>query len=565
MLRHNDGGVTWLKCSIATCLVALLSLSPALPGPWSDPAAGRAVAGPKIQLEPFLSGLSAPVYLTSARDGSHRRFVVEQAGVIKVVPPGSTTPSVFLDIRAKVLTGVERGLLGLAFHPQFASNRRFFVNYTRQPDGATVIAEYQVTAADPNIASAAETMILVVPQPFANHNGGMIEFGPDGFLYIAMGDGGDRNDPGDRAQNLDALLGKILRIDVDTPDGAVPYSSPPTNPFIGTGREEIFAYGMRNPWRFSFDRATGDLIAGDVGQAAREEIDLITSGGNYGWRVLEGNLCTINDPDQCDEPGFIPPLVDYAHLGGRCSVTGGYVYRGTEGSLPAGTYVFADHCTGEIFQLEGNGMSLLLATGLKISSFGEDEAGEIYVVHLGGSIHRIAFGGADCTYGLTPTGGSFPAGTSASSVFVGAPAGCSWSAVSEDPWISITSGATGTGSGVVKFAVAANTDNPSPRTGRLRIAGQTFTVTQAGSPFACRPVISPSVKFFPSSGGAGKAAVTIGASCRWTAVSHAVWLSITSGSTGTGNGTVRYSVAPGKGFRFGTITIAGRTLWVLSF
>jgi len=346
-----------------------------------------------IQLDPVLAGLEKPVYVTHARDGTQRLFILEQAGRVKVLLPGATTPTVFLDIASLVLSGGERGLLGLAFHPQFAANRRFFVNYTRRPDGATVIAEYRVSATDPDVADTTETLLLLIPQPFANHNGGMIEFGPDGFLYIGMGDGGSARDPGNRAQNIEDLLGKILRIDVDHPlSASVPYSSPPTNPFFGVaaGRDEIYALGFRNPWRFSFDRATSDLYVGDVGQDAIEEIDVVTIGGNYGWRVFEGDQCTGIDPTLCGVGGFIPPVTQYAHTGGRCSVTGGYVYRGNTSSLPVGAYVYGDFCSGEIFLLKDGVQSLLLETTLEISSFGEDEAGEIYVVGLQGTVHRIA-------------------------------------------------------------------------------------------------------------------------------------------------------------------------------
>ena len=276
-----------------------------------------------------------------------------------------------------MLFGGERGLLGLAFHPQFSSNGRFFVDYTRKPDGATVIAEYRVSAADPSVADGGETVLLVIPQPFANHNGGMVEFGPDGFLYIAMGDGGSGNDPGNRAQNVNDLLGKILRIDVDHPAGGLPYSVPADNPFVGAaaGRGEIFAYGLRNPFRFSFDRATGDLYAGDVGQGAVEEIDIVRNGGNYGWRIWEGSTCTGNDPDLCSTAGFEFPIAEYGHTGGRCAVIGGYVYRGAAATLPAGSYVYGDLCTGEIFLLENGSPRVLLGSGLSLSSFGEDEAG----------------------------------------------------------------------------------------------------------------------------------------------------------------------------------------------
>jgi glucose/arabinose dehydrogenase len=386
---------------------SLIGLATALISTIGAPAP-RADAAPSIALVPVLSGLSSPVLVTSARDGSQRLFIVEQRGVIKVLQPGQTVPTDFLDIRSKVLAGGEQGLLGLTFHPQFASNRRFFVDYTRKTDGATVIAEYQVPTTGANVADTTETVLLVIAQPFANHNGGMVEFGPDGFLYIAMGDGGSGNDPGNRGQDTTTLLGKILRIDVDHPNGAQPYSSPATNPFLGSvaGADEIYAYGFRNPWRFSFDRSTGDLYAGDVGQGAREEIDIVTLGGNYGWRTWEGTLCTGLNGSPCDPAGFVFPIAEYGHTGGRCAVTGGYVYRGSRSSLPAGSYVYADYCTGEMFLLDSGTSSLLLDTALNISAFGEDESGELYVVGLGGTVHRIAAADAvpDTTITAGPTG-----------------------------------------------------------------------------------------------------------------------------------------------------------------
>ena len=346
-----------------------------------------ASAGEATTLQPFLSGLSSPVFVTNAKDGTNRLFVVEQAGVIKVVEPGSTTPTVFLNIASKVLSGGEQGLLGLTFHPQYASNRRFFVDYTRQTDGATVIAEYHVSAGNPNVADPGEIIHLVIAQPFTNHNGGMVEFGPDGYLYIGMGDGGSANDPDNRAQNINILLGKILRIDINTPNGPSSYSSPPTNPYFGAtpGADEIYAIGLRNPWRFSFDRATGTLWVGDVGQGSWEEIDNVTLGGNYGWRVFEGVHCTSIDPAQCSGGGYTGPIAEYGHTAGRCAITGGYVYRGAAGALATGQYVYADYCTGEIFSLGG----FYLDTLFNISSFGEDESGELYVVSLGGAILKI--------------------------------------------------------------------------------------------------------------------------------------------------------------------------------
>lgn len=346
------------------------------------------------RLTQVLSGLEQPVYVTNAHDGSGRLFIVEQPGRIKALPSGSSMPSIYLDISSRLISGGERGLLGLAFHPQFATNGRFFVNYTRQPDGATVIAEYHQSAGNTGMADTSETVLLTIAQPFANHNGGMITFGPDGLLYIGMGDGGSGNDPDNRAQNREELLGKLLRIDVDHPTANARYASPTDNPFYGDtpGRDEIYAIGMRNPWRFSFDRATGQLYVGDVGQDAREEVDVVTRGGNYGWRIREGTTCTNLDPALCGQSGLSAPLTDYDHSGGRCAITGGYVYRGTQKTLPQGAYVYGDFCSGEIFSWQNGAQSLLMRANLKISSFGEDEAGEIYVVDISGTLSRFVPG-----------------------------------------------------------------------------------------------------------------------------------------------------------------------------
>ncbi len=355
-------------------------------------SATGSLAAPRIELEPVLtSGLTYPIYATHARDGSGRLFIVEQPGRIKIFRPGVAGAKQFLDLSSKVVSGGEQGLLGLAFHPQYRINRRFFVNYTRVPDGATVISEFQTSSADPDIALTEETVILTIAQPYANHNGGMIEFGPDGYLYIGTGDGGSANDPDSRSQDPRDLLGKILRIDVDQTSSERAYVSPATNPFAaaGGGRDEVYALGLRNPWRFSFDRISGQLLVGDVGQNAIEEIDVVRLGGNYGWRVFEGTRCTNLGPAACISTGYVPPIAEYAHTQGRCSVTGGYVYRGARSSLPIGAYVYGDFCSGEIFMLSGGTGILLLDTDISIASFGEDEAGEIYVVGLGGTVHKI--------------------------------------------------------------------------------------------------------------------------------------------------------------------------------
>ncbi|HLL75630.1 MAG TPA: PQQ-dependent sugar dehydrogenase [Pyrinomonadaceae bacterium] len=523
--------------SVAGCAALFLALALA-------PARAAAQGTPAPTLEPVLSGLSSPVFLTSARDGTNRLFVVEQPGRILVLQPGATTPTVFLDITSKVLSGGEQGLLGLAFHPQFALNRRLFVNYTRQPDGATVIAEYQVIT-NPNAAEQGERVILVIPQPFANHNGGMIAFGPDGFLYVGMGDGGSANDPGNRAQNVEELLGKMLRIDVNRATNSAAYVSPPDNPFFGpaAGRDEIYATGLRNPFRFSFDRQTGQLYLGDVGQGAREEIDIITRGGNYGWRVFEGTLCTNLDPAACNAANFQAPVAEYGHTGGRCSVTGGYVYRGTRATLPAGAYVFADYCTGEIFLLQGTSMSLLSDTALRISSFGEDEAGEIYVVgHTGGTVHRLT--NASCTYTLSPASRTSPAEGETFTVNVTTQAGCVWSAASNSPFVTVPSGVGGTGSGSVAVTVAPVVRG-GQRVGTVSIAGQTLTITQSG----CFYQVNPDRNFeFPAEGGQGSFQMVAPASCEWRVSSlDPEWLTITAGAVGAGTATVTFSVAANPG------------------
>src|SRR5262245_50868576 len=359
-----------------------------------------------VQLVPVVSGLSDPVLVTHAHDGTNRLFIVEHGGTIKVLPQGGGTPTIFLDITSKVLFDGELGLQGLAFHPQYPANPHFYVDYSRTGDGATVIAEYQVST-NPNVANQAERVLLVIPQPFPSHKGGMLAFGQDGFLYISTGDGSPQGDPDNRAQDINQLVGKMLRIDVNTTNGSMPYSSPSTNPFFGSipGADEIYAYGFRNPWRYSVDRVTGDLYVADVGEDNREEVDIVTLGGNYGWRVWEGTFCTGRTPDPtCSGGGYTFPVLEYTHSLGRCAIIGGYVYRGAQGTLPAGSYVFADLCTGEIFLVENGSMSVLLNTGtfFQISSFGEDEAGEVYLVNLSGTISRIA-GQCECGGGATLT------------------------------------------------------------------------------------------------------------------------------------------------------------------
>ena len=436
-----------------------------------------------IQLTPVVtSGIANAVFVGNAGDGSNRLFIEQQNGRISVLQPNSSTPTTFLDISAKVLFNGEQGLLGLAFHPLYSVNGRFFVFYTRAGDGTIVVSEFKVSAGNRDVANPTEKVVLTIPHPTnTNHNGGMMAFGPDGFLYIGVGDGGGGNDPPNNAQNVNALLGKILRIDINPTDTGLPYASPSTNPFFGAtpGLDEIFALGVRNPWRFSFDRLTGQPWLGDVGQSTREEVDIIVNGGNYGWRVYEGFFCTNNDPTLCTPTNYTLPIFDYAtHSNGRCSITGGYVYRGSGGALPSGTYVYGDYCSGEILAWDGSAQSLLLDTTMNISSFGEDEQGELYVVNLGGTLSRIV-SAAPCTYSISPTSKSFNASAGTGSVTVTAATGCAWTAVSNASWVTITSGASGSGNGTVNYSVAAYTGKPKKRNGTMTVAGLNFAVTQA--------------------------------------------------------------------------------------
>jgi len=427
------------------------------------------------------SGITSPTFVGNAGDGTNRLFIVEQPGTIRVLQPGSSSPTLFLDIRSKVVSGGEQGLLGLAFHPLYATNGRFFVYYTRAADGTLVIAEYKVSATNKDVADPTEKEILTIPHPTnANHNGGMLAFGPDGFLYIGVGDGGSANDPPNNAQNVNVLLGKILRIDINAQGSGTPYVSPSSNPFSGPtpGRDEIFALGMRNPWRFSFDRLTGAMWVGDVGQGAREEVDTpILNGGNYGWRVYEGFACTNNDQALCNAANYTPPIFDYAHASGRCSITGGYVYRGSSATLTSGTYVYGDYCSGEIFSWDGSTQTVLLDTTQNIAAFGEDELGELYVVNLGGTVSKIQ--SAPCTYTVSPssTTSQQPGGTG--SVVVTAGTGCTWTAISNDSWITVTGGTPGSGNGTVTFSVAPYTGRPRNRNGTMTIAGKTVSVKQS--------------------------------------------------------------------------------------
>ncbi len=334
-----------------------------------------------------------PLYLTALPTQPDQLLVVEQSGRIQrfTNDPATSTATTFLDIRSRVNSGSEQGLLGLAFDPDFASNGSFYVHYSAIPPRRSVIARYQMDGAleaDPD----SEEILLEVAQPFSNHNGGMIEFGPDGMLYIGLGDGGGSGDPDNNAQDPTTLLGALLRID---PDGGSPYGIPADNPFVGEGggvREEIWAFGLRNPYRFSFDRQSGQLWLGDVGEASLEEINIITKGGNYGWRVFEGTMPFNDSGNSLPPSAFTPPVYEYSHSLG-CSITGGYVYRGSLLPSLQGQYIYGDYCSGRIWALEYSGGSVQSNTEIamvpSVSSFGEDGDGELYIVSLSGDIYRL--------------------------------------------------------------------------------------------------------------------------------------------------------------------------------
>lgn len=347
---------------------------------------GVSVSAQNLALKPVASGLDLPLGLVNA--GDSRLFIIQQRGTIVIWDGTRVLPTPFLDVRSLVSCCGERGLLGLAFHPQFRTNGFFFIDYTAT-NGDITIARYRVSADGDRADASSATIVLTIPhRQFSNHNGGQLQFGPDGFLYAGTGDGGSAGDPNNNAQNRSVLLGKILRIDVTS----LPYSIPPSNPF----HDEVWAYGLRNPWRFSFDRATGDLWIGDVGQNQYEEVDLqrATSigGENYGWRVMEGFHC-FNPSTNCSAPSSTPPVVEYSHSDGSCSITGGYRYRGVFARM-RGIYFYADYCSGVIWGAKENPDgswtgTRMLTTSADITSFGEDLNGELYVVDQRGAVYQL--------------------------------------------------------------------------------------------------------------------------------------------------------------------------------
>ncbi len=385
------------SCRRRTLLAAAILLAP------SAGCGGSTAPSPdnvRLGLQAVVTGLTSPVHLT-APSGDVRLFVVEQPGRIRIVKSGQLPATPFLDISSKVLYGGERGLLSVAFDPQYASNGFFYVYYTSQPNGDIVVERYGGSAGA-DVASPVGTTVITIPHASAaNHNGGLVAFGPDGMLYLGTGDGGGAGDQFGNAQCTNVLLGKMLRLDVRT----LPYTIPTSNPFVGrAGRQEIWAFGLRNPWRFAFDRGVTPttLYIADVGQGAWEEIDAVPSnaaGVNYGWNGLEGNHCYPPSSTTCALTGlFQAPVAEYDHSGGRCSITGGFVYRGAAIPEIAGQYFYSDYCAGFLASMSGSaGAGFTTRTWSvpnvgNVTSFGEDSAGELYVLSASGTVYRIVRG-----------------------------------------------------------------------------------------------------------------------------------------------------------------------------
>ncbi len=389
MLRHPlwRGAVRVLAAVAITATVT--SLAPS-----------SATAAPSITVSKVAGGFSRPTQVTYANDGSNRLFVVEQRGTIRVVKNGKKQSGYFLDIRSKVGTGGERGLLGLAFDPAFKANRTFYVYYTGG-GGDVIIARYKTNERRTWASAKSERRVLRVEHSKAsNHNGGGMAFGPDGYLYAGIGDGGGAGDPEGDSRNIRRnLLGKLIRIDVHgTGSGRYDrYGIPPSNPYKGSkpGLGEIWAKGLRNPWRISFDRATGALYVADVGQSRREEVNRQPKGAkggrDYGWNIMEGRTCYRSS--KCPLAGDTLPVMEYTHAGGNCAITGGYVYRGSAYPSLRGRYVFGDYCSGRIWTIPSVGSNLAeqqaAHTSLTITSFGEDQAGELYLVSGDGGLYRL--------------------------------------------------------------------------------------------------------------------------------------------------------------------------------
>jgi glucose/arabinose dehydrogenase len=401
-------GALVIALVLGTPVTATVPATPEMTTPSTPTAAQGATAATLapaafgLKLTPFRTGLSQPIFATNAGDGTNRVYIVEKAGRIKVLSGSGSYLGTMLDIRDRTSKGSEQGLLGLAFHPDYEHNHLYYADYTDR-HGDTVIVEYRTGSS--GLTTAGGRRLLLIDQPFSNHNGGMLAFGADGYLYIGMGDGGSAGDPGNRAQRTDSLLGKILRIDVDHRSTGREYAIPPTNPYVHTsGWDPIFARGLRNPWRFSFDRATNSLWIGDVGQDRYEEVSRRDDspsgpgpGANYGWRIWEGRHCYKPTSSGCSTTAITMPVVEYAHSvtgSDNCTVIGGYVYRGSAYPAMAGNYLYADLCSRRIWALDAGATAPATGTFVGTApgspvSFGETESGELFLVTINGGVYRV--------------------------------------------------------------------------------------------------------------------------------------------------------------------------------
>jgi len=393
----QGGAISEFHQALRAVCAGAVALLLCAPGARAAPACEEPADGkiPAIALQEWVSGLASPVHLTHAGDGSERLYVVEQAGRIRVVERGKLDPQPYLDIRQRVASGGEKGLLSVVFHPHHADNGHLYVDYTVHDGGLHTIVSRFTRGADGRADPASELILLRIAQPYDNHNGGQLAFGPDGYLYIGMGDGGSANDPHGHGQNLATLLGALLRIDVDQVRDGAPYGIPADNPFLDVAgaQPEIWAYGLRNPWRFSFDTRTGTLYLADVGQDRIEEIDVVAAGANLGWNIMEGNRCNAKSARLCERKDLTSPIVTYGRDQG-VAVTGGHVYRGSAVPGLCGTYLYADYGSGRVWGLryrDGRVLARrnLLDSALNVSSFGQDGDGEVYLLDLGGRILRV--------------------------------------------------------------------------------------------------------------------------------------------------------------------------------
>jgi glucose/arabinose dehydrogenase len=559
-------------------------------------SAGSAAAQlPSIRAVDVVAGLSSPVAFVQDPTDSHTQFVVQQGGRILALRSGVVDPIDFLNISSLVLFSGERGLLGLAFAPDYATSGRFFVNYVNT-GGNTVIARYKRSTVNPLVADPATHFELLWPggnrfiaQPFPNHKGGNLMFGPDGYLYIGLGDGGSGDDPLNNAQNPNSLLGKMLRIDINVPDfDTIGYQIPPDNPFVDNipipALDEIWAFGLRNPWRFSFDDpargGNGALIIADVGQNHYEEIDYEPAGQggrNYGWSTYES--VHLNPAVQVT-PAYTPvtnPIFEYDHSVGS-SITGGFVYRG--GALGAafdGRYFFAD-LTGRVWSVgvstggtgEGNFFDLVEHTaalgggsnlGL-ISSFGVDAAGELYILSY--SRNRIFKIAGPCTFSVSPTSSTFgPAGGSGAIAVTTQP-GCSWTGASLNGFVHVTSGTPGSGSGALNYSVFPSTGAPNAttpdRSGTIAVAGQTVSVSQTGCSFSVGAVAAA----FGASAASSQVGIAAPAACPWNVTGLPAWISTRSGGSGAGSGSWTFDVQQNGTLmpRNATMQVAGNSFFV---